>query len=262
MNTILNFKHLKHKRTKIIATIGPASAPLDVVRKLVDEGVNVFRLNMSHGEHETHQHSYQIIRQVAQEKNKFIAVLADLCGPKIRVGKFKDGHIVLREGQNVVITTDEAVGSDGFIVSQYKGLVQDVEVEQRIFLADGEMELLVQNKRKNAVECVVVHGGILGEHKGINLPDSNVSAPSMTAKDYKDAEFAVGLGVGFLALSFVRNAEDIHQIKSMVESTAKPVFDCGKIERPDAIVQAADVVMLARGNLGVELPPEQVPIAQ
>ncbi len=268
MNLASSFTLLKHKRTKIIATIGPASAHPMMIAKLIDQGADVFRLNMSHGEHETHRQSYQMIRKVAQEKGKHIAVLADLCGPKIRTGTFKEGSIVLSQGEEVVMTVRDVVGEPGLIPSQYKNLTHDVGVGHRIFLADGEMELKVLSIENTDVRCLVVHGGELGEHKGINLPDSDVSAPAMTEKDVKDAAFAVDLGVDFIALSFVRSADDILQLRAHLDERGAKCGIVAKIERPealedaDAIVQAADVVMVARGDLGVELPPEQVPIAQ
>ena len=261
-------KLLKHKRTKIIATIGPACADESSIRQMIQKGVNIFRLNMSHGEHAEHYASYQMIRNIAVECEKHIAVLVDLCGPKIRTGTFKNNQILLVQGDGVTITMRDVEGEPSLIPSQYKGLAHDVAVGQRIFLADGVMELVVGKIEGTEVYCRVLQGGVLGNHKGINLPDSVVSAPSMTEKDYDDAMFAVGLGVDFLALSFVRHVDDIHQLRAWLEQQGSDIHIIAKIERPEAledacaIVEAADAIMVARGDLGVELPPEQVPIAQ
>jgi len=261
-------KLLKNKRTKVLATIGPASSSEKIIKRLVDAGANVFRLNMSHGEHHTHKKSYEFIRKAAAECGMHIAILADLCGPKIRTGAFEGGSITLEQGENVVVTMRNVVGKAGVIPSQYSALAEDVDVGQRIFLADGVMELVVEHIEGSDVQCRVVQGGILGDHKGINLPDASVSAPSMTAKDYKDAAFAVDLGVDYLALSFVRHADDVINLRSWLEKQGASTSIIAKIERPEAlenataIIAASDAVMVARGDLGVELPPEQVPIAQ
>lgn len=261
-------KLLKHKRTKIIATVGPACADEDSIRQMIHKGVNIFRLNMSHGEHAEHYASYQMIRNIAAECKKHIAVLVDLCGPKIRTGAFKNNQILLVKGDGVTITMRDVEGEPGLIPSQYKKLAHDVSVGQRIFLADGAMELVVEKVENTEVYCRVLQGGILGNHKGINLPDSVVSAPSMTEKDYDDAMFAVGLGVDFLALSFVRHVDDIHLLRAWLEQQGSDISIIAKVERPEAlndagaIIEAADAIMVARGDLGVELPPEQVPITQ
>ncbi|MDQ7059515.1 MAG: pyruvate kinase [Ghiorsea sp.] len=261
-------KLLKHKRTKIIATIGPACADEDSIRQMIQKGVNVFRLNMSHGKHAEHYASCQMIRNIAVECKKHIAVLVDLCGPKIRTGTFKNNQILLVKGDGVTITMRDVEGEPSLIPSQYKGLAHDVALGQRIFLADGVMELVVEKVEGTEVYCRVLQGGMLGNHKGINLPDSVVSAPSMTEKDYDDAMFAVGLGVDFLALSFVRHVDDIHLLRAWLEQQGSDIRIIAKIERPEAledacaVIEAADAIMVARGDLGVELPPEQVPISQ
>jgi len=259
---------LKHKRTKMIATIGPSSLDKKCIHRMIEEGVNVFRLNMSHGEHHEHAQSYRLIRDAAAACNKHIAILVDLCGPKMRTGIFREGSILLEQDARVVMTTRDIVGEAGLIPSQYPHLATDVSVGQRIFLADGEMELVVEAVDDAEVYCRVVHGGVLGNHKGINLPDSQVSAPSMTDKDYADAAFALELGVDFLALSFVRKADDVHRLNAWLKQQQGQAGVIAKIERPEAledmhaIIKEADAVMVARGDLGVELPPEQVPIAQ
>ncbi|MDX8392596.1 MAG: pyruvate kinase [Mariprofundaceae bacterium] len=261
-------KLLKNKRTKIIATLGPACADEHDLRKLIASGVNIFRLNMSHGEHATHRENHTRIRTLAAEVNAPIAVLADLGGPKIRTGSFKDGGIELKRGETITLTMRDTLGEAGLIPSQYANLAADVAPDQRIFLADGLMELRVERIADGDVICRVEQGGMLGDHKGINLPDACVSAPSMTEKDFRDAEFAVQLGVDFLALSFVRRVEDIRDLRHWLQQQALQPCIIAKIERPEAlrdaeaIIAAADGIMVARGDLGVELPPEEVPIAQ
>jgi len=268
MKLIPALKLLKHKRTKIIATVGPASSDETILHQLISKGVNVFRLNMSHGEHSGHKENYDRIRRVAADCGQHIAILADLCGPKIRTGKFKNGAMTLVQGSEVVVTMRDVLGEQGTICSQYKSLAQDVSEGNRIFLADGVMELKVLRVEGTEVYCQVVQGGVLGDHKGINLPDASVSAPSMTEKDFRDAEFAIGLGVDFLALSFVRHAEDVTSLRSWLTDKGSNIAIISKIERPEAledaceIIQASDAIMVARGDLGVELPPEQVPVAQ
>ncbi len=261
-------KLLKNKRTKIIATLGPACEDEHIIRKLIESGVNIFRLNMSHGEHATHRENYLRIRALGEEMGQAIAILADLCGPKIRTGRFKTGSIELKQGETVTLTMRDMIGEAGLIPSQYAALADDIAPNQRIFLADGVLELRVERIEQSEVICRVEQGGTLGDHKGINLPDARVSAPAMTEKDFRDAEFAVQLGVDFLALSFVRRAEDVELLRNWLQGQKTQAVIIAKIERPEAlcaaeaIVEAADAIMVARGDLGVELPPEEVPTAQ
>ncbi|RKZ35568.1 MAG: pyruvate kinase [Gammaproteobacteria bacterium] len=259
---------LKKRRTKIVATLGPASDSPEVIARLIQAGVNVFRLNMSHGEHETHQRNFQRLRDAAAAANSPIAVLADLCGPKIRVGRFAGGSIDLADGEEVTITTREVEGKPGLIPSQYTALAGDVKEGDRVLLADGVMELRVEDVQGTEIKCRVMEGGKLGDRKGINLPGVNVSAPSLTEKDRVDAEFALNLGVDFIALSFVRSAKDVQQLKDVITEHSHHAAIVAKIERPEAledseaVIKTADAIMVARGDLGVELPPEQVPVAQ
>jgi len=259
---------LKKRRTKIVATLGPASSDLSVIKSLINAGVNVFRLNMSHGDHESHRKAYDHIRTLSTELNLPIGILADLCGPKIRAGKFKEGKILLEPEEKVTVTTRDVEGNKELIPSQYTELANDVVPGNRILLNDGLIELKVVSIEKTEIECDVVYGGVLTNHKGINLPGVNVSAPSLTEKDITDAEFALELGVDFIALSFVRRASDILDLKKIVEKTESNASIVAKIEKPEAlddldqIVDAADAIMVARGDLGVELQPEQVPVAQ
>ena len=268
MAIVTNLDRLINRRTKIVATVGPASSTRDTLVSLVDAGVNVFRLNMSHGDHAGHKSVYTLIRSVAEELQKPVAVLADLCGPKIRTGRFAGGGIDLVAGETVSITTTQAQGRDGLIVSQYESLATDVTNGDRILLADGVFELKVLESDGENVECEVIQGGRLTDNKGINLPGVKVSAPSLTDKDKQDAEFALQLGVDFIALSFVRTGDDILSLKTLIGSDESAPAIVAKIEKPEALINAdeilevTDAIMIARGDLGVELPPEEVPIAQ
>ena len=259
---------LLNRRTRIIATVGPACSDKASIERLIRTGVNVFRLNMSHGDHRTHRDAYNHIRDVAAELQIAVAILADLCGPKIRTGVFPGGVMSLQTGQTVTISTTAEQGGQGVIVSQYKALATDVREGDQILLADGLFELKVLSLNGSDVMCEVIQGGALGNNKGMNLPGVAVSAPSLTEKDVIDAKFAIDLGVDFLALSFVRTADDIHSLRSLISEAGGDCRIIAKIEKPEAlfnaesILAATDVIMIARGDLGVELPPEQVPSAQ
>ena len=268
MPIITDIHLLKNRRTKIIATLGPSSDSPEMIRKLIMAGANVFRLNMSHGDHVFHKTTYNHIRSVSGEIGKPVGVLADLCGPKIRTGKFHAGQIVLDTGSHVVVTTRDIIGEPGLIPSQYSALSDDVKTNDRILLNDGNLELRVESVDGTEINCTVVHGGILKNHKGINLPGVNVSAPSLTEKDVIDARFALEFGVDFLALSFVRRADDIKDLRNIINQSGHNASIIAKIEKPEAlndinaILDSTDAIMVARGDLGVELNPEQVPVAQ
>jgi pyruvate kinase len=259
---------LKYRRTKIVATLGPASSDSAVIGQLLQAGVSVFRLNMSHGSHDGHRASYELVRKAAAAADRPTAIMADLCGPKIRVGTFRGGAIVLVPGQQVTVTTRDVEGGPGLIPSGYAALASDVRAGNRILLADGTMELRVDRVAGTEIACTVVEGGTLTDHKGMNLPGVAVSAPCLTEKDKEDARFALDLGVDFLALSFVRQASDVEELRELVRQRGGDVGIIAKIERPEgldnaaAILDAADGVMVARGDLGVELEPERVPVAQ
>lgn len=268
MAIVTNIDLLINRRTKIVATVGPASSSAEMIERLIKAGVNVFRLNMSHGDHAGHQTAYESIRSVAGNLNCPVAVLADLCGPKIRTGRFPGGGLDLVDGREVIIVTDQDAAAQGTILSQYRALAQDVRSGDRILLADGLFELKVISSTADEVRCEVIHGGRLTDNKGMNLPGVNISAPCMTAKDIKDAGFALSLGVDFIALSFVRTADDVRQLRKLLGTDGNIPDIVAKIEKPEAlanaedILEAADAIMVARGDLGVELPPEEVPIAQ
>jgi pyruvate kinase len=260
-------KLLKRRRAKIVATLGPASADAATVAQLIAAGVDVFRLNMSHGDHASHAAAYRLVRDEAAVAGTSVAVMADLCGPKIRVGRFPGGPISLVPGARVTITSRPVPGEPGLIPSEYEPLPREVRPGSRILLADGLLELVVDAVDGTEVSCTVRVGGALSDRKGMNLPDVALSAPSLTDKDRRDAAAAVAMGVDFLALSFVRSAADVKELRALLP----PDCDVGiisKIERPEAlddieaIVDASDAIMVARGDLGVELPPERVPVIQ
>ena len=259
---------LKYRRTKIVATLGPSSNSAETIERLIDNGVDVFRLNMSHGTHESHREIYHLIRAAAEKSARTVAVLADLCGPKIRVGDFVNGHIGLVEGDSVAVTTRDVEGGPGLIPSQYKGLSDDVEKGSRILLDDGNIELLVESVNGTEIACRVINGGVLRNHKGMNLPGANISAPSLTETDRSDALFALDLGVDFLALSFVRRQLDVETLKALVSESGAHAAIISKIEKPEAldnidgIMDVSEAIMVALGYLGVELPPQSVPLAQ
>lgn len=257
---------LKRRRTKIIATIGPASADQRTVKQLVDAGVDIFRLNMSHGDHESHRAAYETIR-AATSSPAAVGILADLSGPKMRVGRFEGGSVELIPGSSVTMTTRDVLGRPGIIPSQYDGLARDARPGCRVFLDDGFLELRVESVQRTEVGCTVVQGGRLSDRKGINLPDVEMSAPALTDKDRVDAQFASELGVDWFALSFVRRAEDVDELRSLLPAP-RDLGIIAKVEHPEAIdnldslLASADGIMVARGDLGVELPPERLPVVQ
>ena len=257
---------LKRRRTKIVATLGPASNSPEVIGRLIEAGVDVFRLNMSHGSQEDHRAVYQRVREAAARLGRPTAVLADLCGPKLRVGRLAGGSVALGSGSRVVMTTRQVIGEPGLIPSDYEALARDVRAGDRVLLDDGILELRVDTVEGTEVSCTVLHGGVLKDRKGMNLPGVDVSAPAFTEKDRDDARFVLGLGVDFVALSFVRRASDLDELKGL--TAGHPAHLIAKIEQPEAvdgideILDACDGIMVARGDMGVEMPPETVPIAQ
>ncbi len=258
---------LKLRRTKIVATLGPTSSDPDTIARLIAAGVGVFRLNMSHGDHDGHARAFHLVRAAAASAGKPIGILADLCGPKIRVGVFAGGVIDLVEGEQVVVTTRQVEGEPGLIPSQYLQLHSEIEPGGRILFDDGKLELVVDSVDGTEIACTIRRGGPLKDRKGMNLPDSALSAPALTDKDRVDARFAIDLGVDYLALSFVRSVADLADLSELLPGESPPKV-IAKIERPEAvadmeaIVMASDGIMVARGDLGVEMAPEEVPIIQ
>lgn len=257
------------RRTKIVCTLGPSSNTPEMIAALIDAGMNVARLNFSHGTHATHQKTAEIIRQVAKERGKDVGIMVDLQGPKIRTGKLRNQTpLQLVPGAEICLTTRDLIGDATLISTTYQSLASDVKPGDCIFLADGILELKAERVTPPDVHCRVIHGGFLGEHKGINLPGVNVSAPCLTAKDVADLDFALTLDIDFIALSFVRNKKDISELRRHMANAGKATPIIAKIERPEAlknfdkIIKAADAVMLARGDLGVEMPLNEVPQIQ
>jgi pyruvate kinase len=258
------------RRTKIVATIGPASRDPRVLSRLIEAGVNVVRLNFSHGEHQDHLAVLQTVREIAESRRAAVAVLQDLSGPKIRTGRLKNGGPVeLVPGARVVITTDESIEGDaGLISTTYDLLPRDVQPGDRILLDDGNLELRVVSTQGETVETTVVHGGPLKPNKGMNLPGARLSTPALTEKDRRDLAFGIKHGVDYVALSFVRQVADVEETKALILSLGGSAPLIAKIEKREAvndlpqILEAADGVMVARGDLGVELSTEEVPTLQ
>lgn len=255
------------RKTKIVCTIGPVSSSPDTLREMILSGMDVARLNFSHGTWPDHEKNFRNVRDIAAELGRNVGVMFDLQGPKIRTGLLKDGEpVVLEKGQKLVITTDDVEGTAERVSTTYPALASDVQPGEQVLLADGSIELRVLSTGDREITCEVLNSGMLGEHKGINLPGTKISAASATEKDRKDAGFAVGLGADYIALSFVRSEKDIKELKDSLGEKGPPVV--AKIEKPEAlssmdeIYRAADAIMVARGDLGVEMPPEQVPEIQ
>ncbi|MBI4613512.1 MAG: pyruvate kinase [Planctomycetes bacterium] len=259
---------LKHRRTKIVATLGPASHDPGTIEDLARAGADVFRLNFSHGSHEDHAAACRLVRAAAEKVGRPLAVLADLSGPKIRCGLFREGKIELATGARITVTTRDVSGESDLVPSQYAGLASDVGPGDRVLLDDGLIELAVEGVKGTEIACRVVRGGTLRDRKGMNLPGIEVSAPSLTEKDREDARFALSFGADFLALSFVRRPADVEDLRALVRASGHGAAIVAKIEKPEAlanidgVLEAADAVMVARGDLGVELPLEEVPVAQ
>jgi pyruvate kinase len=256
------------RHAKIVCTLGPATQNESVIRDLLHAGMDVARLNFSHGTHEDHAKMIALVRKVAARENKIICLLQDLQGPKMRTGKLRDRTpVALKAGGRLTLTGREVPGTASVLSTTFP-IARDVQPGARILLADGLIELRVISKRGEDVETEVINGGLIGEHKGINLPGTPVSLPSMTDKDRADVAFGLKQGVDLVAMSFVRTAEDVLQTKRYINKLGGDVKVIAKLEKPQAIqnleeiFEVSDGVMVARGDLGVEVPPEQVPIIQ
>ncbi len=240
-----------------------------MIGRLMEAGMNVARLNFSHGTHAEHERTINVIRQISGKRSHPVAILADLQGPKIRTGTLKDGRpVTLRTGQRFSITTMERIGDASSVGTTYESLPAEVHRGNRILLADGSIELRVLGTGSKVVSCRVINGGELGEHAGVNLPGVNLKVPALSAKDRRDLSFALGLDVSYVAVSFVRTAEDVKAAKRAIARAGRDVPVIAKLEKPeaienlDAILQWADGVMVARGDLGVEMAPEKIPVVQ
>jgi pyruvate kinase len=255
-------------KTKIICTIGPASEAPEVIRELIASGMRVARLNFSHGTLVDHEKKIHIIRKIAKEMDKPVAILQDLGGPKIRLGHIPEPGVRLEPGRHIILTTQSVEGSVQRISVSYPLLGEEVKAGDRILLADGFLEFCVRSVNGSEIRCKVITGGVLTSHKGINLPSGTLHMPSMTEKDRKDLHFGLGHDVDYIALSFVRTAADIRNIKEIIRQENKNTPVIAKIETHEAIdhyediLDAADAIMVARGDLGVEIPLEEVPIIQ
>jgi pyruvate kinase len=255
-------------KTKIICTIGPASRSPEILERLIEAGMNVCRLNFSHGTHEEHAELVRDIRAVAGRLGAPIAILQDLSGPKIRTGKMGAGEVVLENGAKFILTSRDVPGDVYEVGLTYPDLPHNVRAGDTILLADGAMELKVNLATDTDVHCTVINGGVLTSNKGINLPDRSINAPILSDKDRADLEFGLAQGVDLIALSFVRTAHDVTTVKRLIRGAGKNTPLIGKIEKFEAldnideIIAAADGIMVARGDLGVEIPLDTVPSAQ
>jgi pyruvate kinase len=257
------------RHSKIVCTIGPASRSPHIIERLLRAGMDVARLNFSHSSHADHARSIALLRAAANRQQKPIAVLGDLQGPKIRTGPLAGGlPVLLRTGQRFVITTARVLGDSTRVSTIFRPLPREVHHGDRILLSDGLIELRVERVRGQEIVCEVVNGGALGEHKGINLPGIQLRVPALTQKDRADLAFALKQAVNYIAVSFVRRPEDVVLAKSLIRRAGKDTPVIAKLEKPeaienlDAILHVADGVMVARGDLGVEMNPERVPVVQ
>ncbi|MBF2004298.1 pyruvate kinase [Chlorogloeopsis fritschii PCC 9212] len=258
------------RRTKIVATIGPATSSPEMLKAIIEAGATTLRLNFSHGSHADHQRNIRLIRQIAFELNQPVGILQDLQGPKIRLGKFENGSIVVARGDRFTLTNRPVVGTQDISCVTYEYLADEVPTGAKILLDDGRVEMQVEevNREKGDLHCRVTVGGTLSNNKGVNFPGVYLSVKAMTDKDREDLMFGLDQGVDWIALSFVRNPQDVIEIKELISSTGKQVPVIAKIEKHEAIEQMeailalCDGVMVARGDLGVELPAEDVPILQ
>lgn len=257
------------RRAKIVCTLGPATDSPKLMAELIEAGMDVARLNFSHGTFAEHARRLETLRRLARRLGKTVAILQDLQGPKIRTGPLeRGGHIELRPGSTLTITTRPVAGKPGLISTNFQPLPREVHAGDRILLSDGLLELRVERVLGRDIECRVVNGGPLGEHQGINLPGVPLKISALTEKDLDDLEFAVRYAVDYVALSFVRSAQDVVKLQRLLTRAGKSIPVVAKLEKPEAIacldeiLRVADAVMVARGDLGVELPPEQVPLIQ
>ncbi|MFD7729033.1 pyruvate kinase [Kitasatospora phosalacinea] len=256
------------RRAKIVCTLGPAADSYDQIKALVDAGMDIARLNLSHGSHAEHEDRYHRVRKASDESGRSVGVLADLQGPKIRLATFADGPVLLERGDEFTITVDDVPGDREICGTTYKGLAADVSRGERILVDDGRVCLEVTHVEGPRVHCIVIEGGLVSDHKGLNLPGVAVSVPALSDKDVEDLRWALRTGADIIALSFVRSGKDVEEVHRIMAEEGRRIPVIAKIEKPQAvdnlesIVDAFDGIMVARGDLGVELPLEQVPIVQ
>ncbi len=256
------------RRAKIVCTLGPATSSAEQLTALIEAGMDVARLNFSHGAHADHATAYERVRAASDKTGHAVAVLADLQGPKIRLGTFFDGPVQWETGAQVVVTVDDVPGTAERVSTTYKNLADDARVGDRLLVDDGKLALTVVAVEGNDVRCLVVEGGEVSNNKGLSLPGVNVSVPALSEKDEEDLRFALHLGADYIALSFVRHPDDAELVRDIMREEDIEVPVIAKLEKPEAverleaIVEAFDGIMVARGDLGVELPLEQVPLVQ
>lgn len=262
---------MKHsiRRTKIVCTLGPSSESKEQISRLAEHGMSIARLNFSHGTHEQKQKVIDRIRGVSEEQDQFISILADLQGPKIRIGTMEDGGQEIKKGETVKLIFDEsAEGTSDVLPVDYDRLSEDAEVGDKILIDDGLLELEVTEKSSSEIKAEVIVGGIVKSRKGVNLPGVDISMSSLTPKDIEDLEFAVSQNVDYVAMSFVRSADDIEDVVSRLRAFDSEAGIVAKIEKPEAlenideIIEESDALMVARGDLGIETPSEQLPLVQ
>lgn len=255
----------RQRQAKIVATLGPASDSRDMIQALFQAGADVFRFNFSHGSHADHQARYQIVREVEQRVGRPIAILADLQGPKLRVGQFSSGKVTLEAGQEFTLDSDTSPGDQRRVCLPHPELFAVIGAGQSLLLDDGKLRLQVLDAANGSIRTRVVNGGVLSDRKGVNVPDAVLPIPALTEKDKRDLAFALELGVDWIALSFVQRPEDVLEARALVAGRAAILSKLEKpaaLERLEEIVQVSDAIMVARGDLGVELPPERVPGTQ
>ncbi|WP_019544934.1 pyruvate kinase [Streptomyces sulphureus] len=256
------------RRSKIVCTLGPAVDSYEQLKMLAEAGMNVARFNMSHGSHSEHQERYNRLRKVSEESGRAIGVLADLQGPKIRLETFADGPVELVRGEEFTITTEDVAGDKSICGTTYKGLPSDVAKGDPVLINDGNVALQVTSVEGPRVHTIVIEGGVVSDHKGINLPGAAVNVPALSDKDVEDLRFALRMGCDLVALSFVRDAADVRDVHQVMDEAGRRVPVIAKVEKPQAvanmeqIVAAFDGVMVARGDLAVEYPLERVPMVQ
>ncbi|GAB3121754.1 pyruvate kinase [Streptomyces calidiresistens] len=256
------------RRSKIVCTLGPAVDSYDQLKNLIEAGMNVARFNMSHGSHPEHEGRYQRLRKASEETGRAVGVLADLQGPKIRLETFAEGPVELVRGDQFTITTEDVPGDRTICGTTYKGLPGDVTKGETILINDGNVALQVTEVEGPRVHTIVIEGGVISDHKGINLPGVAVNVPALSEKDVEDLEFALRMGCDMVALSFVRNADDVRDVHAVMDRVGRRVPVIAKVEKPQAVenmeevVLAFDGVMVARGDLAVEYPLERVPMVQ
>ncbi len=259
---------MKTKYTKIVATLGPASAKEDILKKMFEAGLNVVRMNFSHGDHATHQKNLNLVRRVAKKIGVRVVILQDLSGPKIRIGEFKEGSISLVAGQEFTLTTEKVLGDNSMVHVNYAKLPEEVSVGGDIMIFDGKIRLKVKNIKGKHVVCTVVSGGEISNKKGVNIPGAHLSIKSLTEKDKQDVAFGIKNKVEFIAFSFVRTGDDVTELRSILQKAKSKSLIISKIETTeavehfDAILAATDGVMVARGDLAVEIGAEYVPGVQ